>query len=183
MKISLLGMYQPRNASVVLEAVDALRRGGMVIEEDAVKRGLAKAKWHARFEVISNEPLVIFDGAHNPQGIEGAVSSIERYFTEGVYVLTGVLRDKDYEVIAKTLARVAEKAFTITPDNSRALTAEEYAEVLREKGVSAVALGSISEAVSLAYDEAKRDGKPLVCLGSLYTYGDVTKAIREKKGI
>ncbi len=183
MRISLLGMYQPRNAAVVLEAVDALRAGGMSIDEEAVKRGLEKAKWHARFEVISNEPLVIFDGAHNPQGIEGAVSSIERYFDEKVYVLTGVLADKDYEVIASTLARVAERAYTITPDNPRALSAEEYAEVLRAKGVSARAAGSISEAVSLAYDEARADGVPLVCLGSLYTYGDVTKAIEQKKGI
>lgn len=182
MKISLLGMYQPKNAAVVLEAVDALRRGGMEISEDAVREGLGAARWQARFEIISREPLVIFDGAHNPQGIEGAVSSIERYFDEKVYALSGVLADKDYEKIAATLSRVAERVYTITPDNPRALSADKYADVLRSRGVAAYPQESISAAVFRAYDDALTMGKPLVCLGSLYTYGDVVKAIYERKG-
>ncbi len=182
-KIALLGMYQPRNAAVVLEAVDTLRKSGMEISEEAVKQGLLRARWLARFEIVSREPLIIFDGAHNPQGIEGAVSSIERYFDEKVYALTGVLADKDYEKIALTLSRVAERAYTITPDNPRALSAENYAEVLRARGIEAYPYGSIAEAVESAYDAAKSAGKPLVCLGSLYTYGDVIKAIKKKEGI
>ncbi len=179
-KISLLGAYQPRNAAVVLEAVGILRARGMEISEDAVRRGLSEARWPARFEVISREPLVIFDGAHNPQGIDGAVESIKRYFGDNkVYALSGVLRDKDYERIATALATVTSRAFTITPDNPRALSAEEYAEVLRARGVDATPAGSIDEAVRAAVAAAKQNGVPLVCLGSLYTYGDVIRKIKQ----
>ncbi len=174
MCISLLGSYQPRNAATVLLAIDILRESGMNISEDAVKKGLASARWQARFEIISRDPLVIFDGAHNAEGIAAAVESIKNYFgSERVYVLSGVLKDKDYRTIAKDISKVASRAFTMTPDNPRALASSEYAAVLRECGVNAEAYGSIESALKHAAAQAKQDGMPLVCLGSLYTYGSV----------
>ena len=180
-KISLLGAYQPRNAAVVIEAVTLLRKAGLNISDAAMRKGLAAAVWHARFEIISDNPIMIFDGAHNPQGINAAVESIERYFNAGVYVVSGVLRDKDYERIASTLSSVAKRAYTITPDNSRALSAEEYAEVLCGYGVEAIPMPTITDAVKAAIGEAARDGMPLVCLGSLYTYADVVAAVNAAK--
>lgn len=180
--LSLLGMYQPRNAASVLCAVDILKSRGFDIPEAAVRSGLEAARWPARFELLSREPIVIYDGAHNPEGISGAVTSIKRYFDEKVYILTGVLKDKDYNFIAGELAGVAERAFTITPDNPRALTANAYADVLEGLGVQAEAFATIPEAVSAAYRAAKADGKALICLGSLYTYGDVTRALKREKG-
>lgn len=172
--LSLLGLYQPRNAAVVLSAVDILRAEGIVIPEDAVKEGLASATWPARFEILSREPLVIFDGAHNPQGIDAAVASIQHYFKDRkVYVMTGVLRDKDYHVIARRLSEVAAHAFVMTPDNPRALPAEEYVAVLAGYGVTAEACRSVKEAYTKAKEAAVRDAMPLVCLGSLYTYSSL----------
>ncbi len=173
-EISLLGTYQPRNAVSVLTAVDILRERGIEIGEDAVKNGLRKATWPARFEVLSKDPLVIFDGAHNPQGISAAVESIKLYFRDNkVYLLTGVLRDKDYTAIAKDLSSVASRAFTLTPDNPRALTAEEYALVLENAGIPATPVDGIKEAFAKACAQAKQDGVPLVCLGSLYVYSSL----------
>ena len=174
--INLLGLYQPRNASVVINAVDILRKQGFNIPEAALAEGLKNAVWHARFEKVSNEPLIIFDGAHNPQGIEQAVKSIKHYFGKNkVYLLTGVLKDKNYTEIAKMLATVAERAFTLTPDSPRALPAEEYAKVLRTAGIDATAFGTIKDAFTLAKQQAKKDGVPLVCLGSLYVYASLCK--------
>ena len=181
MKIKLLGAYQPRNAAVVIDAVRILQSRGFEIDEDDVREGLAGARWPARFEIISTDPLVIFDGAHNPQGIDSAVASIEAYFGKRkVYAITGVLSDKDYNKIANALARVAERAYTMTPDNPRALSAEAWAEVLALRGIEAVATDSIDEAVKQAIKAARADNTPVVCLGSLYTYGDVIKAIKQK---
>ena len=177
-RIPLLGLYQPRNASLVLDAIDILRDRGLKISDEAIALGLANAKWRARFEIIGNEPLVIFDGAHNPQGIRAAVDSIKTYFGEKkVAVFTGVLKDKDYNAIAKTLSEVADTAFTITPDNPRALSAEEYAKVLEECGIAATPCQSISEALALGKEAAKSANTALCCLGSLYTYVEVIKAI------
>jgi dihydrofolate synthase/folylpolyglutamate synthase len=171
MKISLLGSYQPLNASTVLSALDILRERGMSIPESAIRDGLAAARWQARFEIISRDPLTIFDGAHNAEGIAAAVKSIKTYFgDQKVYVLSGVLSDKDYRAIAKDISTVASRAFTMTPDNPRALAAEDYAAVLRENGVDANAYPSIDDALTAALDAARNEGKALVCLGSLYTY-------------
>ena len=179
-EISLAGLYQPRNAAAVLTAIDILRSGGLEIPEDAARRGLAAARWPARFEVISREPLIIFDGAHNPEGICAAVESIKHYFGEKkVYLLSGVLGDKDYEYIAAKVAEVASRAFTMTPDNPRALSAEEYAGVLEKNGVAATPYSDIRAAFSAAKAAAMCDGAPLVCLGSLYTYGEVSAAITQ----
>ena len=175
-KISLLGSYQPKNASLVLSAVDILRLSGMEISENAVLNGLKAAKWQGRFEIVSNEPLIIFDGAHNPQGIAAAVDSIRLYFGDKkIYALTGVLRDKDYGAIARDLAKVASRAFTLTPDNPRALSDVEYAAVLTANGIEARACGSAESAFLSARECAKQDGVPLVCLGSLYTYASLMK--------
>ena len=174
MQIRMLGSYQPRNAAIVLSAIDILKERGFSIPDSAVTRGLEKTRWQARFEVISKDPLVIFDGAHNPEGIAAAVESIRLYFgKERVYVLTGVLRDKDYNIIATDIAKVASRAFTLTPENPRALSAEEYAEVLKEKGVEATPYSDIESALSAAREAAKRDGVPLICMGSLYLYSSI----------
>ena len=179
-RISLLGLYQPKNAAAVLSAVDILRLGGLEIPEDAVRAGLAAARWPARFEILSSEPLIIFDGAHNPEGITAAVESIKHYFDEKkVYLLSGVLSDKDYRYIAAKVAEVASRAFTMTPDNPRALSAEEYAEVLKENGVLATPYPDIRAAFTAAKSAAREDGVPLVCLGSLYTYVDISKLNEE----
>ena len=178
MKIKLLGLYQPKNASVVIDAVKLLRSRGLEISDSALKSGLASATWRARFEIIENDPLVIFDGAHNPQGIRAATDSIKTYFKDHkVCVFTGVLKDKDYNVIAKTLAEVTDTAFTITPNNPRALTAEEYAEVLRSYGIDSTPCKDVSEALKLGKAAAKKKGTALCCLGSLYTYVEVIEAL------
>ena len=177
-KLPLLGDYQPRNASVVLDAVDILRQGGIKINEESVRVGLANAKWPARFEIIKKEPTVIFDGAHNLQGIEAAVKSIKQYFPEKrVIVISGVLKDKDYQKISDSISEIASQVYTITPSNPRALSAEEYAGIFESKGISATSCGSVNEATELAISYAKETNATVCCLGSLYTYCEIIELI------
>jgi len=178
LEIGLLGSYQPQNAALALEALDAVISSGIGISEEQIKAGLSSARWPARFEIISKNPLVIFDGAHNPHGVTAAVESITRYFPDvPVTVVTGVLADKDYDFIAKKITRVAGKVFTLTPDNPRALSATDYALHLCSLGADATPAGSVYDAVRLATDYATKTGTPVVCLGSLYTYAEVISAI------
>lgn len=180
LSLALLGSYQPLNAANVLTAVDILRNRGLDISEDAIRSGLASAVWHARFELISKEPIIIYDGAHNPEGIGAAVSSIAEYFpNRKVNVLSGVMKDKDHGVIAAELAKVAVRAYTVTPDNPRALSAEDYAAQLASFGVEAAPFASIPEALSTAIADSKKTNTPLVCLGSLYMYSELRNAFEE----
>lgn len=174
MNLSLLGTYQPKNAAVVLTAVDILREHGFDISDTAVREGLVAVRWQGRFELLADDPPVIFDGAHNAQGIDAAVAGVRHYFPQQkVYVLTGVLRDKDYVAIANSLALIATRAFVLTPENPRALEAEEYAALLRERGVSAQAYSSARNAYDTALAQARADNVPLICLGSLYMYSSL----------
>ncbi len=171
--IPLLGKYQPENACVVLSAIDILKKKGFNICENSILKGLSSVKWIGRFEILQKEPLIIFDGAHNPQGITASVESLLNYFDEKVYILTGVLKDKDYLFIASELSKIAEKAFTITPDNPRALSAKDYSEILEKNGISSKSFDSIKDAYESAKKEAKKFNKPLIILGSLYTYASL----------
>ena len=136
------------------------------------------------FDGMSKSELfrtVIFDGAHNPEGVDGAVKSVKQYFGDKkIIALSGVLGDKDYSYIARRISDIADVAYTITPDNPRALNAEEYAEELRKNGVDAYSCCSIADAVAKALERAKNERRALICLGSLYTYGDVLYEITTK---
>lgn len=178
-EIKLLGAYQPINCANVLEAVSVLCMHGFYINQPHVIEGLKKAEWHARFERISDTPLVIFDGAHNPEGIEASINSIKNYFgSTKIYVLTGVMADKDYNYIASKISEVADKIFCLTPNNPRALDAEKYAEVFKSLGKDATAYKTVKEATRCAILGAKSNGKMLLCLGSLYMYGEIVKEIK-----
>ena len=177
-RIPLLGSYQPLNASNVLTAIDLLRKHGVEIGDCAIRQGLATVVWHARFEIIHQAPLMIADGGHNPEGVDSAIDSVKQYFTDPVGVVTGVMADKDYEYMADRMAEVASTAFCLTPDNPRALPAEEYAKVFARRGVGAVACASVKDAVEKALAWARETGAPVICLGSLYMYGEIVGALK-----
>ncbi len=184
-KIDLLGLYQPYNAASVITAADILHQGGLDISDEHIRAGLAAARWPARFEIINKDPLVIFDGAHNPDGIDASARSIEHYFKgRKICVITGVLRDKDHAYIADRLSTVADRAFVITPDNPRALDARDYAAELCERGVEAVACDSLEAAYRAALGAAAERDSAVVCLGSLYTYSELMPIVEgfDKEG-
>ncbi len=179
LSISLSGLYQTRNAATVLTAVALLEKEGLAISDRAIRTGLLKTRWRARFEVLSKEPLFVFDGSHNPQGVTAAAESIGRYFDKKVLLLTGVMADKDYRDMAKTLFPYVEQVFCITPNNPRALSSKALAAVYREVGLSAEAFDDVKAGVTAAFLAARAEGSAVVALGSLYMYGEVKAALFE----
>ena len=176
--VSLSGLYQPHNAANVLTVVDVLRTRGLTIPEAAVREGLASVTWPARFEVLSKSPLIIADGGHNPEGIDAAIASVNAYFkNEKILLLTGVMADKDYTHMVRRMAEVADRAFCVRPANDRALDPAAYAETFRGMGIPAEGYATVAEGVKAAIEVAKREGKALLCLGSLYMYGEVHAAV------
>ena len=177
--LPLLGTYQPQNASTVLTAIDILNRSGdWRISEEDIRRGLATVGWHARFEKLADDPMIFFDGSHNPQGIASAVETIQTYFpNHQVNILTGVMRDKNFEVMINTIGKVAKKVFTVTPANPRALPAQEYAAHFCAHGIDAQSYETVRGGVRAAIAHARATNTPLVCLGSLYLYGELSEAV------
>lgn len=174
--IRLLGLYQPANATTVLAAIDVLRKHGFEISETAVKDGLASAVWQARFEKIADEPVVLYDGGHNPQGVRAAVESVRAYFGDKkINLLVGILADKAHGEMAEELAKIADRVICIAPPSPRALPAEALAEEFCEAGANARAANSIKEGVKIALSYKK----PVLVIGSLYSYNDISENVRE----
>lgn len=170
--LSLLGLYQADNAANALTALKIL---GVTPDRKALCDGLFSARWPGRFELLSRNPIVIADGGHNPEGIARALESIRRYFPgQKICFVSGIMADKDYSAAAASMAEVAGRVCCITPDNPRALPADEYAAVFRGLGIPAEGYPTVSAAVAAAAES----GLPVICLGSLYSYAAVAAALR-----
>ena len=179
-EISLAGEFQIQNGALALEAVNQLRREGFSLPDEAVYAGMKEAKWSGRFSVMSQNPLIILDGAHNPQAAEALKKSLELYFKgKKLYYVFGVFRDKDYKKIIEITAPLAEHIVTVeTPDNPRALPAEDLKKQVEKVNASVEISESIEEAIkkNLSYMGAE---DVLVIFGSLSFLGIAAKAIQD----
>ena len=171
--LALLGDHQLRNAAVVLETVEVLRRRGWRISHEAVEHGLYATAWPARFEPVSEEPPFIVDGGHNPQCAESVRRNLLHYFPESRRVLlVGVLRDKDYPALFDILNEAADAWVCVTPNSERALPAAELGKFLERYGKPVTVCESIPDGVETAREQAGEDG--MACaVGSLYMAGAV----------
>lgn len=178
LKTPLLGTYQTDNIANVLTAVDILRKEGLDIPENAVIAGLKNVRWHGRFEVLSESPLIIFDGAHNPAGITRAAESIETYFDDKITLLIGVMADKDYKVYPGILGKYTDKAIVVSAPSSRGLNCQYLAEEFEKCGINTEAYDSMYYSIRRALQNSEEKNIPLVILGSLYLYSKVTNMLK-----
>jgi len=174
LRLPLLGEHQLVNAAVALEAVEALRTGGLAIPDAAVAEGMAATRWPARFELVCREPDFVVDGGHNPQCAAAVAAGLKRYFPDRKRVLLlGMLADKDCAQFCEILAPLADEFFTVTPDNSRALPAGELAALLRPFGRPVTVCESIEEGVRRARERAAALNGMACSVGSLYSAGEI----------
>ncbi len=169
-KCGIAGYHQIENASLAVMAAKVLG-----IDEKYILSGVARAKNPARFELIREEPTVIFDGGHNENGIEALTASLDRYYHDvPKTVIFACMRDKE---IAKSLEKLntgaTEFVFTTVKDNPRASGAEELAKRAAELGFSGKSFEDIKE----AYEYALSLGKLTVICGSLYLYKDFSEML------
>ena len=172
--LSLSGVYQADNAAVCITAAEVLKNAGFRVSAKHIKEGLLRARWQARFEILSRSPLIIYDGAHNAQGAAALRENIERILGKKAVLLTGVMADKDYCLIAEILAPVLKEVFTVTPDNPRSLNSKDLAKVFSSLGVKATAFDDMKKGFCLAKSVAEKSGLPLIISGTLYMYNSIS---------
>lgn len=174
---SMSGTYQQYNIANVLTAVEILRNEGLNIPDNAVKSGLLSARLHGRFELISENPIIIFDGSHNPDGIKQVSESIKKYFDTKVVLLIGVMADKDYELYPKILGEYIDRVYTVKPDNPRALDSTTLLLSFLKYGILGATCDDSDKCISCAVDYATENNIPLIVLGSLYMYKDFIRIL------
>ncbi len=179
---SLSGEYQFANGALALEVIDVLRNKGYEISEQAVRNGFRKTVWIGRFSVVSEEPCVIVDGAHNRDAAGKLSETIEKYLKGKrlIYIL-GVLADKEYDLVIEKTAPYASEIITVmTPDNVRALPAEELAKAVSRFHPRVQAAGSIKDAVDRAYGLAGKEDV-ILAFGSLSYLGALIREVQERR--
>ena len=180
---SLLGNHQCENAAVVLEIINCLIIMGYSISQDEIYEGFRSVYWPGRFEVMSKDPLVIIDGAHNPDGIHALSHNLKEYCPGEKFVfITGILKDKDYHEMLKQMLPFADSFITIAPDNPRAMSAEECAEAIRVCGYDGEVVTSTDtrQAVDLALQMARDKSIGVCAFGSLYSVGTIHASIQSE---
>lgn len=153
LEIELCGTYQPINACIALEVIDALRERGYIISDKAVRQGLLRTKWVGRFTILCKKPLFIMDGAHNADAAKQLRTSILTYLKgKPLIFIMGVFADKEYEkVIAETADLASFIIAVATPDNSRALPAIDLAKAVSKVNPNVTNADSIEEAAEMAF--------------------------------
>lgn len=177
--LPLTGNHQLCNGVTALCVISSLREKGWKIPASAVRTGFQKVTWPGRFEVLSDQPVFIVDGGHNPQCMEVLADNIRTYLTgKSVIALTGVLKDKEYEKMYEPVFPMISEYVCITPPSPRSLPGRDLCAFLEAKGKTACACDSVRDAVNLARKKAGQDGA-VVCFGSLYSVAEIKTAFLE----
>lgn len=182
-EISMVGRHQAENLKTALATLEILRKSGAVkLDREALYEGLKRARQPGRFEVISEDPLVIIDGAHNEAGAQALQETMAQHFAgKKILLVAGILADKEIDSIVKFLTKITDHIIVTEPDNPRKLAAEKLAEHVADFGVAAETVSDVEAAVHRAKELA--DGYDVILFaGSLYLIGDVRRLWRNERG-
>ncbi|GAA0075777.1 folylpolyglutamate synthase/dihydrofolate synthase family protein [Clostridium sp. CTA-5] len=177
-KLPLIGEHQILNLSLALNTIEILcERENIDLNKELIEKSIKNVVWKGRLEVLRTNPLVVIDGAHNIDGIKMLRKNIEKYFTyNNMYLLLGILADKQVEDMVKEITPLAHKVYALTPHSERAELSEELKKEVLKYNENTIALEDYEEAYKSVINEANYDDLILIS-GSLYMVGDMRKTI------
>ena len=205
LNLQALGTYQIKNAKTAVEVAlvldkaltektnicdesdknnstgmkNNINNSGNTIEKN-IKKGIEKTVWPGRMEVISKEPLIIIDGAHNPGAVLELRKTLDLYFTnKRITFIMGVLSYKDFSKEAEIIADRAERIITITPNNSRGLDGHKLAETLVKYNHNVQVADSLKQAAEESIDTIKENRADMIlAFGSLSYLRELKQVVR-----
>lgn len=186
LRVPLLGEYQQQNAAVAVAAVEAARkrtsRKPVHTGPEAIRAGLAATRWPGRFEILSRNPAIILDVAHNPEGIRALSQAVRNVPRDKLICIYGILADKPYRESTAFIAPLCDEVILTKPDSPRSLEPAVLAEEARKHTQKITVEPDLRRAFDLALEKAEPDDAILSC-GSLYLIGPLRTHIRKRLGI
>ena len=174
-ELTMAGEHQVQNAVTALCALDLLRSEKLIPGDgEALRRGMKAARLDARFSVVSQDPQVIFDGAHNQDGARALVKTLGELFPgKRLLFVCSILRDKAATEMIKEFVKAAASFIVTASSNERSFTPLELAAKIAESGGTVVAnVPTPKKAYTMAMDLAA-EYDAIVFAGSLYMIGDI----------
>jgi dihydrofolate synthase/folylpolyglutamate synthase len=175
--IPLAGRHQAENAVNAVAAAEALEGLGFHMGEEAIRRGLTKASWPGRLQIVADRPRIILDGAHNPAGAQALAAFLaeQRSAVNRLIMVFGVLKDKDWEAMLASLGPLADQTILTHPPADRG--ADPHELLMADRFCSKVEIAADpAEGLALARTVARPEDAILVT-GSLYTVAAILRTL------
>lgn len=181
-EISMYGDFQKENASLALACIERLTIDGYKVNNDSFMKGIKDAFWPGRFEIISHDPEIILDGAHNPAAAMELTKSLKTRFNgdRGVFV-AGFMGDKEIETILAEFAPLASEIILTKPTGDRAFEPSTEAPQLKNslKDSKVTVIPDIKEAIDKGIMLAKEKSF-IIITGSLYVVGEARAILKSQ---
>jgi dihydrofolate synthase/folylpolyglutamate synthase len=175
-RLALLGHHQVINGAVAYAVVQVLKSQGVNIQDEAIQTGFHSVSWPGRFQILSREPLLVVDSAHNRDSALKLRIALDDYFpSQPVTLIFGASEDKDVSgMLIELLPRVSRLIVT-KADHPRAADPEKVAQLARSHGLLVEVYLPIAKAVENAFINATPD-QVILATGSIFIVGEVLTA-------
>ena len=179
LQTSLPGSYQVDNAALVLAACELIDKKSASIALPEIKEGLSKNNWPGRLEIVSEEPLIILDGAHNLAAARNLAGFLSNNLAgRDLTLVIGILDDKPYKAMLKSLLATADRVILTRARIDRALQPQKLHEAAKNFIPDIAIVPEVEQAVKHAIDTAPSHGA--ICIaGSLYVVGEAKEALEK----
>jgi dihydrofolate synthase/folylpolyglutamate synthase len=175
----MLGRHQLRNTALAIAAAAELIHCGFKVTPADIEAGIRETQWPGRLQIIPGSPRILLDVAHNPAGTWALRSALSTYFEDvPLTFVFGAMRDKAIAEMTQILFPLAERVIATRPDNPRAASPEEIAELAAPTGTEVICEPGISSALGKARTITPPNGM-IVVTGSIYLVGAVLGMLKE----
>ena len=181
--VILKGKKQIQNSAICIECMKILNSLGYQVDEESIRTGLKTVVHKGRMEILNNNPLILFDGAHNVPAIQNLQSMIDMYYkdSERVYVVS-ILKRKDYKKMVELLIQDKNATFIFTSgiDDTRYVSGTELLQIAQNfKSNQKLIIKNLNEAIKYVMENCQNRVNFFV--GSFYTYSFITEFIKYYK--
>ena len=174
--LTQIGDYQVENAIGAIYALYLLnKRGILKISMEDIKERIKRSTWKGRMEIVSRDPLIILDGAHNFDGIKRLVESLDNFKFKKLHLIMSILADKEHKKMLEEIASYTDEVVFVNLDYKRGTSPEELSREASEYGLKGQVM-TIDEALAY-YKESYQEGDLILITGSLYFVSEARSKI------
>ncbi|MCD9022721.1 bifunctional folylpolyglutamate synthase/dihydrofolate synthase [Cohnella silvisoli] len=130
--VAMNGAHQITNAAVAVMTLEVLRQYyALVVEDDDLAAGLLNTSWPGRLEMVSHDPRILIDGAHNPEGMESLVAALrDIYKFEKLNVMMAMMPNKNHEHSLRHILPMVNTLVITEPDFHKKMKAADLADIV-----------------------------------------------------
>lgn len=166
--------YQKKNEKTILKAIDILQTLGVEIAKESVLKGFENVhkntSYRGRFQIMSKNPKIIVDVAHNVEGIKDLLLTIKQINHKKLRIIYGASSDKNYQEIIRLFPKEATIYFTAFM-SERSVKIEELELAINDKDEIHYYFDKVEDAIELAKSHSKSEDLILIT-GSFYLISD-----------